>query len=263
MTDHSLRETNSIDVTTPRKVALVTGGGSGIGRAAALTLAGNGYHVVITGRTKQALVETAAIAEPGTVEPVVCDVTRGSTVAELFEHIKNHHGRLDLLFNNAGIGGPGVPVEDMTEEQWRAVVDTNLTGSFLCAQAAFRLMKAQQPQGGRIINNGSVSAALPRPHSVPYTATKHAITGLTKALSLDGRAYNIACGQIDVGNAATDMATAMQRGILQADGSTKIEPTMSVQHVADAVLQMASLPLEANVLFMTIMATAMPLIGRG
>lgn len=263
MTEQTASRITTSNAMPSRKVALVTGGGSGIGRAAVLTLAGNGYHVVATGRTEQALVDTAAGAEPGMVDPVVCDVTRGDAVAELFEYVKHRYGRLDVLFNNAGIYGAALPLEHLTEQQWRAVVDTNLTGAFLCAQAAFRLMKDQDPQGGRIINNGSVSATRPRPHSVPYTSTKHAVTGLTKSLSLDGRAYNIACGQIDVGNAATDMTAATTSGSLQADGSTKIEPIMHAQHVADAVLQMASLPLETNILFMTIMATTMPFVGRG
>lgn len=248
---------------TKGRVALVTGGGSGIGRAAVLALAAHGYRVVASGRTEQTLLETAAAAGSGSVEPVVSDVTQGVAVAELFEHIARAYGRLDVLFNNAGMGGPGLPVEDTTEQQWRAVVDTNLTGSFLCAQAAFRQMKRQDPQGGRIINNGSLSAYVPRPHGVAYTATKHAITGLTKTLSLEGRAYNIACGQIDVGNAGTDMTARMSTGVLQADGSTKQEPRMNVQHVAEAVVQMAELPLETNIQYMTIMATAMPFVGRG
>jgi NAD(P)-dependent dehydrogenase (short-subunit alcohol dehydrogenase family) len=244
-------------------VALVTGGGSGVGRATALTLASHGYQVVTVGRTERSLAGTASAAEPGAVEPRVCDVTRGGAVAELFEGIAARYGRLDLLFNNAGSNGPGLPVEDTTEEQWRAVVDVNLTGSFLCAQAAFRLMKEQDPRGGRIINNGSLSAHVPRPRSVSYTATKHAITGLTKSLSLEGRPHRIACGQIDIGNAATPMTARMSQGVTQADGTVKAEPTMDVQHVADTVLHMADLPLEANVEFMTIMATTMPFIGRG
>ncbi|WP_419994410.1 SDR family oxidoreductase [Streptomyces boninensis] len=248
---------------TPR-TAVVTGAGSGIGRAVALTLADAGWNVVLAGRRKAPLAGTAELAGNGSaVTAVPTDVTDAAAVAALFEAARERHGRIDLLFNNAGMFGPAVPVDELDADDWRAVVDTNLTGSFLCAQAAFRLMKAQDPQGGRIINNGSVSAHAPRPHSVAYTATKHAMTGLTKSLSLDGRPYRIACGQIDIGNAATDMTEKMQRGILQAHGGKAIEPVMDVADVARTVLHMAALPLEANVQFATVMATNMPLVGRG
>ena len=239
------------------KIALVTGAGSGIGRAVARALHGAGWTLVLAGRRREALEETAA----GLVIPT--DVADPLQVRTLFDHTQETYGRLDLLFNNAGIGAPAIPMDELSLEQWRAVVDVNLTGAFLCAQQAMRLMKAQTPRGGRIINNGSISAYAPRPHSAPYSATKHAITGLTKSISLDGRAYDIACGQIDIGNAATEMSAPMARGILQANGSTLVEPRMELRHVADAVLYMAGLPLEANVQFMTVMATAMPLVGRG
>ena len=239
------------------KIALVTGAGSGIGRAVARALHGAGWTLVLAGRRREALEETAA----GLVIPT--DVADPLQVRTLFDHTQETYGRLDLLFNNAGIGAPAIPMDELSFEQWRAVVDVNLTGAFLCAQQAMRLMKAQTPRGGRIINNGSISAYAPRPHSAPYSATKHAITGLTKSISLDGRAYDIACGQIDIGNAATEMSAPMARGILQANGSTLVEPRMELRHVADAVLYMAGLPLEANVQFMTVMATAMPLVGRG
>jgi NAD(P)-dependent dehydrogenase (short-subunit alcohol dehydrogenase family) len=239
------------------RVALVTGAGSGIGRHVARGLLAAGYRVVLAGRRAEALEETRAGDERATVAPA--DVTDPESVEALFSPLD----RLDVLFNNAGTFGASAPIEDLPVEEWRAVVDTNLTGAFLCAQAAFRLMKAQDPRGGRIINNGSISAHVPRPNAVAYTATKHAITGLTRAISLEGRRYDIACGQIDVGNAATEMTAAMEKGVLQADGSTAAEPTMDVAHTAAAVVYMAGLPLDANVEFMTIMATKMPYIGRG
>jgi NAD(P)-dependent dehydrogenase (short-subunit alcohol dehydrogenase family) len=246
-------------------VAIVTGGGSGVGRAAALALLRAGYAVAIAGRRIDALEETVRLAgdDGERVRAVVTDVTDPASVARLFEVVRAESGRLDLLFNNAGMGAPGVPLEDLTVAQWQAVVDVNLTGSFLCTQEAFRLMKSQQPMGGRIINNGSISADRPRPNSAPYTATKHAITGLTKATSLDGRKYDIACGQIDIGNAATEMTARMSGGVPQPDGSTAVEPTMDVANVGDAIVYMAGLPLDANVQFMTVMATKMPYIGRG
>jgi NAD(P)-dependent dehydrogenase (short-subunit alcohol dehydrogenase family) len=247
------------------KIALVTGAGSGIGRAVSLALQANGYSVVLAGRRAEELHGTAAMAAPagGAMLPVPSDVSDPASVKALFAAAKEKFGRLDVLFNNAGRGAPGIPMEDLTYQQWSAVVAVNLTGSFLCAQEAIRMMKAQSPQGGRIINNGSISAHVPRPNSAPYTATKHAITGLTRSISLDGRPFNIACGQIDIGNAATEMTKRMSGGVPQADGTLKLEPTMDVQHVADAVLYMANLPLEANVEFMTVMATKMPFIGRG
>jgi NAD(P)-dependent dehydrogenase (short-subunit alcohol dehydrogenase family) len=244
------------------RVALVTGAGTGVGKAVALALGEAGYAVVLAGRRREPLEESAAAAKGKTLV-VTADVCDPASVRSMFGQVRTAFGRLDLLFNNAGIGAPAVPVEDLTYEQWKAVVDTNLTGPFLCTQEAFRLMKAQNPRGGRIINNGSVSAHAPRPLSAPYTATKHAITGLTKSTSLDGRAYDIACGQIDIGNAATQMAERMATGVPQADGSTKAEPLMDPKYVAQAVVYMASLPLEANVQFMTVMATKMPYIGRG
>lgn len=246
------------------KIALVTGAGSGIGRAVALALLREGYRVVLAGRRPEALGATAALAPAGARALVVpTDVTDPASVRALFEQTRTAFGRLDVLFNNAGMSAPAVPLEDLTFEQWRAVVDVNLTGPFLCTQEAFKLMKAQAPRGGRIINNGSISATAPRPNSAPYTATKHAITGLTKSTSLDGRKYDIACGQIDIGNAATDMTVRMAEGIPQANGTVAAEPRMDVEHVARAVLYMAGLPLDANVLFMTVMATQMPLVGRG
>jgi NAD(P)-dependent dehydrogenase (short-subunit alcohol dehydrogenase family) len=250
------------------KIALVTGGGSGIGRAVSLALHGAGYAVVLAGRRAAELDRTMELAASSTAGgarwlAIPTDVSQPDSVRALFARIRDHFGRLDLLFNNAGINVPGVPIEELTYEQWSKMVAINLTGAFLCAQEAFRLMKAQQPRGGRIINNGSISAHTPRPNSAPYTATKHAITGLTKCLSLDGRAWDIACGQIDIGNAATDFTERMKAGVLQADGSTRVEPRMDVRHVADAVLYMANLPLDTNVQFMTVMATAMPWIGRG
>lgn len=246
------------------KVALVTGAGSGIGRHSALALAEAGYAVALAGRRQDALEETAALAgTDARMLPVSTDVGDPQAVDALFAQIAEHFGRLDVLFNNAGGGAPTVPLEDLEYEQWQKVVAVNLTGSFLCTQAAFRIMKDQDPRGGRIINNGSVSAAAPRPNSAPYTATKHAITGLTKSTSLDGRKYDIACGQIDIGNTATDMTQRMSDGVPQADGSKLVEPRFDVEHVARAVVQMSELPLDTNVLFMTIMATKMPFVGRG
>jgi NAD(P)-dependent dehydrogenase (short-subunit alcohol dehydrogenase family) len=249
------------------KIAIVTGAGSGIGRASALALLAEGYQVVLAGRRPEALAETAARAEKagaaGRALAVPTDVADEASVRALFETTRQAFGRLDVLFNNAGTGAPPVPIEDLTFEQWRRVVDVNLTGPFLCTREAFRLMKEQDPRGGRIINNGSISAYTPRPNSAPYTSTKHAITGLTKSTALDGRKYGIACGQIDIGNAGTEMTARMKDGVLQADGSLVPEPTMDVEHVARAVVYMAGLPLDANVLFMTVMATAMPFVGRG
>jgi NAD(P)-dependent dehydrogenase (short-subunit alcohol dehydrogenase family) len=244
------------------KIALVTGAGSGIGRAVALALSRVGYTLVLAGRKLAALQEVAREAGGGAIA-VPADVTSQASVEALFARVAREFGRLDLLFNNAGIASPAAPLEDVTFEQWKSVIDTNLTGVFLCTQAAFRLMKAQQPRGGRIINNGSIAATAPRPWLVAYTASKHAITGLTKATSLEGREHDIACGQIDIGNTATALATPMAHGTLQADMSIKPEPTFDVKHVGDAVVYMASLPLEANVLFMTVMATKMPFVGRG
>jgi NAD(P)-dependent dehydrogenase (short-subunit alcohol dehydrogenase family) len=250
---------------TNGKVALVTGAGSGIGRAASLALQAAGYSVVLAGRRAAELDKTAAGTDPdgGKVLAVPTDVSKPESVRALFARVGEVFGRLDVLFNNAGYGGKPIPVEDLTLDQWNAVVGVNLTGAFLCAQEAIRLMKAQQPRGGRIINNGSLSAHAPRPYSAPYTATKHAMTGLTKCISLDCRKYEIACSQIDIGNAETEMTHRMAGGIMQANGEIKEEPRMAVRHVADAVLYMASLPLDANVQFMTLMATTMPFIGRG
>jgi NAD(P)-dependent dehydrogenase (short-subunit alcohol dehydrogenase family) len=247
------------------KIAIVTGAGSGIGRAAALALLREGYAVVLAGRHAETLEKTAAESGAASARalPIITDVSDPASVRALFAKTKERFGRLDLLFNNAGTGAPPVPLEELTFEQWRRVVDVNLTGAFLCTQAAFRLMKEQTPRGGRIINNGSISAHAPRPNSAPYTATKHAITGLTKSTALDGRKYNIACGQIDIGNAATDMTASMKDGILQANGQIAAEPIMDVENVARAVVYMASLPLDANVLFLTVMATQMPFVGRG
>ena len=246
-----------------KKIAVVTGAGSGIGRNAALALARRDFTVVLAGRNLQSLQETAELADGAPMLPVATDVTQPASVAQLFEKAVNAFGRVDLLFNNAGISGPAALFEDITAQQWEAVVAVNLTGAFLVAQAAYRVMKAQSPQGGRIINNGSISAHVPRANAAPYTATKHAITGLTKSLSLDGRKYNIACGQIDIGNAATSMVKTISTGAVQADGSRRAEPTMSIDHVGEAIVYMAGLPLEANVQFMTVMATAMPYVGRG
>jgi len=242
------------------KVALVTGAGSGIGRAASLALHSAGYHVVLAGR-RAAQLEQTADSTPMLVVPT--DVGKPDSVRALFARTKDVFGRLDVLFNNAGIGAPGVPMEELTYEQWTTVVQVNLTGAFLCAQEAIRMMKAQQPRGGRIINNGSISAHVPRPNSAPYTATKHAITGLTKSISLDGRDFDIACSQIDIGNAATQLSERMAAGIIQANGSIMIEPRMDLKHVADAIVYMSNLPLEANVQFLTVMATKMPFVGRG
>ena len=248
-----------------QRVAIVTGGGSGVGRASALALLDAGYAVAIAGRREEALAETVRLAgeHASQARAVVTDVTDAASVAGLFEGVRAEFGRLDVLFNNAGSGAPAVLLEELTVEQWQAVVDVNLTGSFLCTQEAFRMMKAQEPMGGRIINNGSISADRPRPNSAPYTATKHAITGLTKATSLDGRKYSIACGQIDIGNAATEMTARMSGGVPQADGSMAEEPTMDVSNVASAIVYMAGLPLDANVQSLTVMATKMPFIGRG
>ncbi|HEY4316353.1 MAG TPA: SDR family oxidoreductase [Herbaspirillum sp.] len=252
-----------------RKIALVTGAGSGIGRAVAIGLLRAGYSVALAGRRMAPLQESVALAaaEDKSVAEralaISADVSDPASARQLFEQAQARFGRLDLLFNNAGVFTPGTPLEELDFAQWQASVSVNLTGAFLCTQQAFKLMKAQQPRGGRIINNGSISAHAPRPNSVAYTATKHAITGLTKSSSLDGRQYDIACGQIDIGNASTDMTEKMKKGVPQADGSVRIEPTMSVDHVANAVLYMDSLPLDANVQFMTVMATKMPFVGRG
>ncbi|MEU0528766.1 SDR family oxidoreductase [Streptomyces niveus] len=247
-----------------RKIAVVTGAGSGIGRGVSLALAGAGWSVVLAGRKAERLAETAALAPDADLVCVPTDVARPEDVDALFDTVRERYGRIDFLFNNAGTFGPGgVPLEELPYSAWRKVVDTNLTGSFLCAQGAYRLMKDQDPQGGRIINNGSVSAHAPRPESVAYTATKHALTGLTKSLSLDGRPYRIACGQIDIGNAATDMTQRMQRGVRQANGELAVEPVMDAADVATTVLHMAELPLEANIQFATVLATTMPFIGRG
>jgi NAD(P)-dependent dehydrogenase (short-subunit alcohol dehydrogenase family) len=247
------------------KIALVTGAGSGIGRAVSLALNAGGYSVVLAGRRAAELEKTAAQAKRSDTRmlAVSADVSKPDEVRSLFARTREAFGRLDLLFNNAGTGTPGIPMEDITYEQWTGAVGVNLTGAFLCAQEAIRIMKAQDPRGGRIINNGSISAHTPRPNSAPYTATKHAVTGLTKCISLDGREYGIACGQIDIGNAATEMTERMAAGILQPNGTMMAEPRMDLKHVCDAVLYMANLPLEANVQFMTVMATRMPFAGRG
>ena len=247
------------------KVAIVTGGGTGIGKRTALALLQEGYSVALAGRRLEPLQTTLTEAGASGSRALVVqtDVSDPDSVRALFSRTIETFGRLDVLFNNAGTGAPPIPLEDLTYEQWKAVVDVNLTGAFLCTQEAFKIMKSQKPMGGRIINNGSISAHTPRPDSAPYTATKHAITGLTKSTALDGRKYDIACGQIDIGNAATDMAARMRDGIPQADGSVRVEPTMDTDHVAKAVVYMANLPLETNVQFMTVMATKMPYIGRG
>ena len=250
---------------TTSKIALVTGAGSGIGRAVSLALQSAGYSVALAGRRSAQLEQTAASAKSsgGRMLSVPTDVSQPDSVRALFSRIREVFGRLDVLFNNAGANAPGIPIENLTYEQWKTVVDVNLTGAFLCAQEAIRLMKTQDPRGGRIINNGSLSAHTPRPYSAPYTATKHAITGLTKCISLDGRKHDIACGQIDIGNAVTEMSERMAAGVLQANGTIMAESRMEVRHVGDAVVYMASLPLDTNVQFMTIMATDMPFIGRG
>lgn len=247
------------------KIAVVTGAGSGIGRAVTLALLKADYAVVLAGRRIETLHETMALGDSTNERAVAVptDVTCAQSVEALFAAVKHRFGRLDLLFNNAGMGAPAISFDELTLDQWQSVVNVNLTGPFLCSQGAFRMMKSQQPVGGRIINNGSISATTPRPNSAPYTATKHAITGLTKSLALDGRQFSIACGQIDIGNAETDMAARMKQGVLQADQSVRAEPTMDVDHVAQAVLHMASLPLDANILQLTIMATNMPFVGRG
>ena len=247
------------------KIALVTGAGSGIGRAVSVALHSDGYSVVLAGRRSAELEGTAKLATRSDCRMLVVptDVGKPDQVRRLFERTKESFGRLDLLFNNAGIGAPAVPMEDLDLEKWTAVVDVNLTGSFLCAQEAIKIMKAQQPRGGRIINNGSISAHAPRPNTVAYTATKHAVTGLTKSIALDGRKHDIACGQIDIGNAATALTERMAAGIEQPSGAKMVEPRMDLKHVSDAVLYMANLPLEANVQFLTVMATKMPFIGRG
>lgn len=247
------------------KFALVTGGGSGIGRSAALALQGDGWSVAVTGRRKEELEKTIAMAKSGggRMIAIQADVGKPDDVKRLFAETKSAFGRLDFLFNNAGMGAPPVPMEDLTYEQWKAVVDVNLTGSFLCAQEAIRIMKAQSPRGGRIVNNGSISAYAPRPNSAPYTTTKHAITGLTKCIALDGRKFDIACGQLDIGNADTAMGGRMKAGVPQANGTVAPEPVMDVEHCGSAIRYMASMPLDANVLFMTVKATAMPFEGRG
>lgn len=252
-------------MTEEARVAVVTGAGSGIGRASALALHAAGFAVVLAGRREVELKATASMAGGGGRPPlcIATDVADAAQVKHLFDAAREEFGRVDVLFNNAGRGAPAVPFEDLPLETWRAVVDVNLTGAFLCAQAAFRAMKEQSPRGGRIINNGSISASTPRPLSAPYTATKHAITGLTKSISLDGRAYDIAASQIDIGNAATELTERMTEGVLQANGTVAPEPRMDVRHVADAVVYMARLPLSANVAFMTVMATKMPFAGRG
>jgi len=252
-------------MTSSDKVAVVTGAGTGVGKHAAVALVREGYSVVFAGRRKEMLEAAAAEAGGGSGRTLVVpsDVGDPASVKALFARAKDTYGRLDLLFNNAGMGAPAIPLEDLTYEQWKAVVDVNLTGVFLCTQEAFKIMKSQDPRGGRIINNGSISAHTPRPNSSPYTSTKHAVTGLTKATALDGRKYDIACGQIDIGNAETPMTARMKTGVPQPNGTTMPEPTMDADNVARAVVYMASLPLDANVLFMTVMATKMPFVGRG
>ena len=254
-----MTETNSV------RVAVITGAGSGVGRASALALLRDGWSVALAGRRLERLEETQQMAGTDAERSIAVqtDVTDAESIAALFARVRDEYGRLDLLFNNAGSGAPPLPLEDLSIAQWQQVVDLNLTGCFLCTQEAFRIMKDQEPRGGRIINNGSISADRPRPNSSPYTATKHALTGLTKSTALDGRKYDIACGQIDIGNAATEMTAAMSRGVPQPNGERVPEPTFDVEHVADAVLYMANLPLDANVPFITVMATKMPLFGRG
>ena len=246
-----------------KKIALVTGAGSGIGRSVSLALAADGYEVVLAGRRADALEATQAMGLSERLHPRVTDVSKPEEVKSLFAEIQERFGRLDVLFNNAGRGAPAVPIEDLPVETWLDVVNVNLNGMFFCAQAAIALMKSQSPQGGRIINNGSISAHVPRPYSIAYTATKHAVTGLTKSIALDTRAYGIACTQIDIGNAATEMTDRMTKGVLQPDGSTRVEPRMDVNHVAQAIVQIVNYPLQTNVQFMTIMATNMPFVGRG
>ena len=252
-------------MSSQNRVAIVTGAGTGIGKSAALALLKDGYRVGLIGRRKELLDKTAQDAGPAAANTLVlpADVGNPESVKALFARLQQAWGRLDVLFNNAGMGAPPVPMEDLSFEQWKAVVDVNLTGMFLCSQEAIKIMKSQAPRGGRIINNGSISAHAPRPNSAPYTATKHAVTGLTKCISLDCRKYDIACGQIDIGNAATEMTERMKNGVAQANGSVAVEPRMDVAHVGSAVLYMANLPLDANVQFMTIMATKMPFVGRG
>jgi NAD(P)-dependent dehydrogenase (short-subunit alcohol dehydrogenase family) len=251
-------------VSAPARVAIVTGAGTGIGKAASLALLKEGYRVALAGRRRELLEQGAAESGAGERALVVpTDVADPAAVRALFAKTKEAFGRLDVLFNNAGMGAPAVPLEDLTYEKWKQVVDVNLTGLFLCTQEAFRAMKSQDPRGGRIINNGSISAHAPRPNSAPYTATKHAVTGLTKSTALDGRKHDIACSQIDIGNARTELAARMAKGVLQADGTTAVEPLMEVEHVGRVVAYLASLPLDVNVLFMTIMATKMPFVGRG
>jgi NAD(P)-dependent dehydrogenase (short-subunit alcohol dehydrogenase family) len=251
-------------MSTHNKVAIVTGAGTGIGKAVSLALLHGGYRVALAGRRREPLERTAAQSGAAARALVVpSDVSDAAAVQALFVRVKENFGRVDLLFNNAGIFVPGIEIDELSVEQWQAVVDINLTGAFLCAREAYRMMKTQDPRGGRIINNGSISAHAPRPNSAPYTATKHAITGLTKSLSLDGRRYDIACGQIDIGNAHTEMAAPMAKGVPQANGQIAVEPLMDLSHVASAVLYMASLPLDTNVQFMTVMATKMPFVGRG
>jgi NAD(P)-dependent dehydrogenase (short-subunit alcohol dehydrogenase family) len=247
------------------KVALITGAGTGVGRAAVLALAGAGYAITLVGRRRGPLEDVAAEAAAKGVKTLVAiaDVSKPDEVRAAFDNTIKIFGRLDVVFNNAGVGAPPIPLEDLSFEQWKTVVDINLTGVFLCIQESFRVMKAQTPRGGRIINNGSVSSHAPRPNSAPYTSTKHGVMGLTKSASLDGRKYDIACGQIDIGNAATEMAMKMATGVPQADGSIKVEPLMDVKHVGETILYMANMPLEANVQFVTIMATKMPFVGRG
>jgi NAD(P)-dependent dehydrogenase (short-subunit alcohol dehydrogenase family) len=250
-------------MTTPQKTAIVTGGGSGIGRAVALALARENYAVVVAGRRLAELEETVKRAGTDAIIAVVTDVADPESVRALFRKAAEAFGHIDLLFNNAGVGAPPVELDELSFEQWKRVVDTNLTGAFLCTQEAFRHMKRQEPRGGRIINNGSISAHAPRPNSAPYTATKHAMTGLTKSTALDGRKHDIACGQIDIGNAETEMTQRMRHGVPQANGAVAVEPMMDVEHVAQAVVFMAGLPLDANVQFLTVMATKMPFVGRG
>lgn len=247
------------------KTAIVTGAGTGVGKAIAKALLASGYKVAIVGRRKEMIEAAANEIDPSgaSVFPVSADIGDFQAVGGLFEKVKAKWGRLDLLVNNAGVGAPAIPMEELSADQWNAVVASNLTGAFFCTQQAIKIMKAQSPRGGRIINNGSISATTPRPHSAPYTATKHAISGLTKSTALDGRPFDIACGQIDIGNATTEMTAKMATGVLQADGSTAVEPTIDAKHIGDAVAYMASLPLNANVLTMTVMATQMPFVGRG